>query len=84
MVDAALQNNSSGIDRLKSKVQLRRTQIQTQSLDKFHICSCFVIVFPLMRSSCHNRGAEISVEPRNFRRTLDLLLFFSADHPNSE
>ena len=32
----------------------------------------------LMRSSCHNRNVEISVEPRNFRRTLDfyLLLFF--------
>ena len=31
-----------------------------------------------MRSSCHNRSVEISVEPRNFRRTLDfyLLLFF--------
>ena len=29
------------------KVQLRRTQIQTKSPQKFHICSCFVIVFSL-------------------------------------
>ena len=37
-----------------------------------------------MRSSCHNRSVEISVEPRNFRRTLDvyLLLFFSCKLPD--
>ena len=29
------------------KVQSRRTQVQTQSPEKFHILSCFVIVFPL-------------------------------------
>ena len=38
-----------------------------------------------MRGSSHIRSVEISVEPQNFRRTLDVyLLFFSADHPHSE
>ena len=36
-----------------------------------------------MCRSCHNRSVEISVEPRNLRRTLDvyLLLFFSCKLP---
>ena len=42
-------------------------------------CSSGIFIFmSLMRRSCHNRSVEISVEPRNFRRILDvyLLLFF--------
>ena len=40
----------------------------------------------LMSSSSHIRRVEISSKPRNFRQSLDvnLLFFFSADHPHSE